>query len=169
MPEKPQEELYYTAKDPDEVYNLANDANFTEKKDELKTALFSWFKEVGDLSERSEVDMIKSWWGNTTSAPKTAEVTVIDKKNRLYLKSETDGASISYRIQQTAVLDSVYRSIHSWGFSTVNNRVKTGDPIKVPLPWKVYQGEPLLLKKGEVLHLNAHRIGYDPAFSVYRP
>lgn len=168
LPEKPEEELYYTSKDPDEVYNIANDKNYEEKKDELKTALFCWLTEVGDLSDQSEIDMIKSWWGNTTSAPKTAKVTVINKKNRLYLKTETEGASISYRIQQTAILDSVYRPIHSWGFSTVNNRVKTGDPIKVPLPWKVYQGEPLLLKKGEMLHLNAHRIGYDPAFSMYK-
>lgn len=158
---KPQEELYYTLKDSDEVINLANDSRYNSKKEELKKALFEWIDTVGDLSITSEKEMIANWWNHKPTAPKTEKATIKIKNGFATLSCATEGASIGYRIQNNSVPDSIIRQAKSWDFYNLFGNHKTND-IKVPLPYKVYTGEPIALKKGERIIVNTHRIGYEP-------
>lgn len=47
--EKPSEELYELASDPDEVRNLADDPKFADKRKELETAVLEWQREIRDI------------------------------------------------------------------------------------------------------------------------
>ncbi|MHC2070954.1 sulfatase-like hydrolase/transferase [Bremerella sp. T1] len=47
--EKPSEELYELASDPDEVRNLADDPKFAGKRKELGTAVLEWQREIRDI------------------------------------------------------------------------------------------------------------------------
>lgn len=158
---KPQEELYYTQKDPDEVHNIADNPEFSTKKEELKKALFDWIEKVGDLSEVSEVEMIANWWNQQSTPPKTAKADVKINKGLATITCETQGASIGYRVQTSQRIDSIERTAHSWDFYKYS-RNHENNKIKVPKPWKVYTGIPIPLKKGDVLIINTHRIGFEP-------
>lgn len=160
---KPVELLYYTAKDPDEVHNLADDPYYATKKAELKKALFDWIEEVGDLSNQSEADMVASWWNGKDTPPKTAEAKVVIKRGKAHISCRTPGASIAYRIQKTKQLDSVEHQIKTWGFYSLYGGPNKPKTIKVPKPWNVYNGQAIEVNKGEVLIVNTHRIGYEPS------
>ncbi len=165
---KPIEELYYTQKDTDEVHNLANDPNYQTKKEELKSVLFDWLTQVGDRSDQSEIEMVQQWWNGNDTAPVTAEAKITLKQGQATLSCETPGASIGYRIQKTAVLDSVVHPIQSWDFYTIMGKPNAPKEMKVPKPWKVYTGHPISLNKGEVLIVNTHRIGYEPSIKYLK-
>jgi hypothetical protein len=50
----------------------------------------------------------------------------------------------------------------------MEGHAKIGDKRPAPPNWTVYDGEVIPLKKGETLHVNAHRIGYEPALIDYK-
>jgi uncharacterized sulfatase len=56
---KPREELYDVDADPDEIHNLASDAKYRDKLDELRAALDRWIIETKDLGEIPEEELIK--------------------------------------------------------------------------------------------------------------
>ncbi|MEO0413536.1 MAG: sulfatase-like hydrolase/transferase, partial [Verrucomicrobiota bacterium] len=64
---KPTEELYDLKNDPHEINNLANDPEFTEKLDELRSALTDWQNEVGDIGlvPESEITRLEEAAGST--------------------------------------------------------------------------------------------------------
>jgi len=165
---KPVEELYYTLKDTDEVYNLADDPQYQSKKEELKSVLFEWLNQVGDLSNQPEIEMIKNWWNGKDTPPVTAEAEITFKNGQATLSCKTPGASIGYRIQKTAILDSIIHPIQSWDFYAVMGKSNAPKKMKVPKPWKVYAGHPISLNKGEVLIVNTHRIGYESSIKYLK-
>lgn len=168
---KPEEELYYTKKDPDEVHNLAKNPQYEIKLKELKAALFGWIEEVGDLSAIPEREMvIENWWNGKTEPPQTAKPEVVQAADGVRIKCATNGASIGYRIISSTDEPRVEtKPTKSWDFGYVGTSNNGKKMIEVPLPWKVYNGELLSLKTGESLLINAHRIGYKPSEINYVP
>lgn len=55
---KPKEELYDTAADPHEVRNLAGNAEYKAKLEEMRSALDAWIRETGDLGAVPEKELI---------------------------------------------------------------------------------------------------------------
>jgi len=56
---RPGEELYDVTKDPYEWNNLADDPEYAEAKDELRTRLLAWMKAMGDQGQQTELDALK--------------------------------------------------------------------------------------------------------------
>lgn len=167
-PNKPQEEFYYTAKDPDEVYNLADNPRFKEKKEELKEALFKWLEKVGDMGSVSERELLNmTWWQGKGVPPKTNDPKIKRVKEGVMLSTGTEGASIGYRIFDGPVNDTTTtRNIKGWGFKFYYP--KDGkNTVEVPKPWHAYSEGTIPLKKGQTIQVNAHRIGYLPSEKIY--
>ncbi|MAO15469.1 MAG: sulfatase [Bacteroidota bacterium] len=166
---KPQEEFYYTTKDPDEVHNLADDPAYQDKKNELKEVLFNWLEVVGDTGKIPEKEMVRNmWWKGKDDAPMTEKPVIKKSKEGVTLSCATDGASIGYRIFKDNVADStLVRDIKTWDFFYLmpHNNKKT---VTVPKPWNVYTGGNISLKKGQTIQVNAHRIGYKPTEIIYK-
>ena len=55
---KPFEELYDVENDPEEIANLADDPEYSELKDQMRTQLFEWMIETRDLGLIDETEMI---------------------------------------------------------------------------------------------------------------
>ena len=55
---KPFEELYDVENDPEEIANLADDPEYSDLKDQLRTQLFAWMIETRDLGLIDETEMI---------------------------------------------------------------------------------------------------------------
>lgn len=92
------EELFDTVNDPHELNNLANNSYYAEELEMLSDEMDRWLAEVGDIPSMSEVDLIAKLWQGSSTQPQT-KVPLIHVKNGLvYLSSETQGASISYKI-----------------------------------------------------------------------
>ena len=76
----------------------------------------------------------------------------------------TPGASIGYRIIKEDQTDEKQkRVVESWDYGTIFHMVNNGDTIELSPSWKVYNGSPVKLEKGDRLLVNAMRIGYQPA------
>ncbi len=164
---KAQEELYYTLKDPDEVHNLADNPVYLEKKSALKKVLFDWMETVGDLGKVEESTMILNWWNGKDKPPLTAKPQIRNHKDGVSLHMVQSGVSIGYRILPETIKDTMLtRSPKSWDFGFLTPLVgqKT---IEVPKPWHIYSGGIIPLKKGQVLQINAHRIGQTPIEIIY--
>ena len=59
---RPVEELYDTEADPHEIRNLAADPAQGADLARLREALDDWLREVGDLGEMSESEMVRQWY-----------------------------------------------------------------------------------------------------------
>ena len=55
---KPFEELYDIENDPEEIANLADDPEYSDRKDQMRTQLFAWMIETRDLGLIDETEMI---------------------------------------------------------------------------------------------------------------
>ncbi|NDV16212.1 sulfatase-like hydrolase/transferase [Muricauda sp. TY007] len=166
---KPQEELYYTAKDPDEVHNLADEPSYQKKKEELKRALFQWLEDVGDMGEIPEKEMVLDiWWQGKGEAPKTSKPIIDKSADGISISCDTEGASIGYRIFEGPISDStIARKVKTWDFYyLMPQNDKT--TVTVPKPWSVYKGGIIPLKKGQTIQINAHRIGYTPTETTFK-
>ena len=166
---KPEEELYYTSKDPDEINNLADNPRFQSKKLELKDALFQWLEDVGDMGEIEERQLVNDqWWKGKGQPPKTAEPDIKRTANGVELSSSTPGASIGYRIFDGAIRDTtITRTIKTWDFHYLMPS-DGKETLKVPKPWKIYNGGIVPLSKGQTILVNAQRIGYLPTEKFYK-
>lgn len=165
---KPVEELYDVEHDPDELQNLAADPAYRSKLVELRAALRNWIEKVGDMGAISEKEMVKQMWNGADTPPLTAVPEVIDTTQGVKLVCKTKGASIGYRIVRSQSQQLQEREIISWDGSMLANKVKNGDKMKIPAPWNVYNGEVITLQKGDILQVNAMRIGFKAAGIVYK-
>ncbi|MFW6158830.1 MAG: sulfatase, partial [Planctomycetota bacterium] len=59
---RPVEELYDTDADPYEIHNLADDPAYAEELDRLRGALDAWRRDVRDLGELPESEMVRRWY-----------------------------------------------------------------------------------------------------------
>jgi hypothetical protein len=116
---RPTEELYDTEADPHEIENLADDPAHAETKARLAGALEAWRREVGDLGEVPEAEMVCRWYGGTEQPRTAAPIAVpidealpgtearagtleLQDPALLQLHCATQGASIAYTFEAGA-------------------------------------------------------------------
>ena len=68
---RPAEELYDTRSDPYEIENLADNPVYTLELSHLRRALDGWLREVGDLGQIPESEMVRGWYPDGVQ-PRTA-------------------------------------------------------------------------------------------------
>lgn len=92
------EELYDTENDPDEVYNLVGDPAYKNVLERMRSAYQLFESQAEDWSVNSEAVMVAEMWPEGVQP--VTEPPVFDIiEAQLQLSSETEGASIGYRIQ----------------------------------------------------------------------
>ncbi len=98
---KPAEELYETRNDPHEVKNLFGAEGAALLAAPLTAALDAWIESTGDLGLMPEAEMVKTrlWPPNGEQAVTEAPTLSYDQAGEVVLSSETDGASIAYRVK----------------------------------------------------------------------
>jgi N-sulfoglucosamine sulfohydrolase len=94
---KPDEELFDTQTDPFEMTNLANSPQYSEKLKELRAKHTQWLNQYKDWGAMPEMQMVKLWWNDKETPPKTAEPLIEFSKNKVKIASNTEGVSIGYR------------------------------------------------------------------------
>ncbi|MEP6845826.1 MAG: hypothetical protein ABI861_07470, partial [Panacibacter sp.] len=164
---KPVEELYDVVNDPFELHNLANEPKYKTKLQELKTAFENWTKQVGDMGNIPETEMLQKMWNNQDHAPVTDAPQVTKVGNGVKLSCTTEGVSIGYRIINAAEKpDQEKHIIESWDYGFAFGRKNGGTTDAKPV-WNVYNDEVIQLYIGDVLQVNAMRIGYKPVVIGY--
>lgn len=129
----PMEQLYDTVSDPHEIRNLAGDPKYDLERVRLKQALETWLSDFGDLSNRSEAEMIEDIWpGGVQPQTVPVRIDVAPKEEALMVTmiSNSPGASIGYQI---------------------------GDETE---HWQIYRG-PMSLPRGSLIRAKAVRYGYS--------
>jgi N-sulfoglucosamine sulfohydrolase len=135
-PGKPEEELFDCQADPHELHNLAADPAYAEKLKEMRTALAGWQRQYGDLGFVPEKELISRFWPGWQQ-PVTQAPQFSYTESKVTLQTQTDGASLGYQVLPA-------------GMAPANRE------------WQVYTG-PVAVKPGEIVHAQAHRIGYKPS------
>ncbi|MGI9532150.1 sulfatase family protein [Lutimonas sp.] len=133
---KPEEELFDILNDPHEINNLANNPAYQSKLVELRQACEKWVTDINDTGLLPEEELVSIMVPNGVQ-PKTANVRALNTNGALKLESDTEGASIGYKI--------------------INDSMNTNE-----LPWMLYE-KPIPLNSGQKLQTIAHRIGYLPS------
>ncbi|MEQ9209780.1 MAG: sulfatase-like hydrolase/transferase, partial [Pseudomonadales bacterium] len=137
---KPVEELFDTIADPHELHNIAENPEYKEILDELSQELDRWLAEIGDRPNLPERQLINQLWQGSEQQPKTSAPEVQMSDGVVSIQSETNGASIAYKIIQDN---------------------------KTPESWAIYQG-PIKAESGTEIRAVAHRIGYQESNEIMR-
>jgi N-sulfoglucosamine sulfohydrolase len=103
--ERPKEMLFDTVADPSEINNLAENPDYRQELERMRTALASHESNVYDYSaEMSEIEMAESFWPGGQQ-PTTASPTFnLDDVGNVVMTSNTNGASIGYRLNEASWL-----------------------------------------------------------------
>ena len=139
--QKPIEELFDTQNDPHELNNLAQDPSYQSKLVRFRAELARWLAEVGDQPGLPEAQLIKKLWNGQDQQPITATPKLILNDRKVEIKSETQGAVISYQI-----------------LSDTNAKSNL---------WILYR-QPLSISADTQIKVIAHRIGYVPSEEVIK-
>lgn len=133
LPKGCTEELYDVKADPWQIKNLADDPAYASELKRMRDVYANWQRDVTDLGEISEKELIARWWGNATTPPVTADPVFKRQGKRLIINCSTPGASIGYRLVDSQ--------------AAINPR------------WEVYSG-PINVAEGQKVEAIAHRTGY---------
>ena len=136
---KPKEELFDCAVDPFELNNLADNPEYKDKLNELRSEMDNWLAVIEDNPDLSEAELIKKLWNGNDEQPVTSKPIINKDNGKVTISCETKGASIGYKIIS-----------------------KSG---KTPKSWKIYQN-PIELPEEYNLIVKAHRIGYKPSKTI---
>ena len=102
------EELFDTEADPFEVHNRAGEPAFEAKRRELSAALDAFSNERPDLGTLPEAELRERFWPGgvqpETAAPEIAQIQLVPGTHAVTLRSQTEGASIGYRVDGGAEL-----------------------------------------------------------------
>jgi len=135
---KPVEELFDTIADPHELNNIAENPEYKEILDELSQELDRWLADIGDMPNLPERQLINQLWQGSEQQPITSAPEVHMSDGVVSIQSETNGASIAYKI--------------------IKNK-------ESPESWAVYQG-PFKAESGTEIRTVAHRIGYQESSEI---
>ena len=133
---KPKEELFDIRNDPYEIHDLSHDPSYKSTLEEMRKACKNWTDEINDTGLINEETLIASLHPQGFQA-QTESIQVQLENGNIKLFSETQGASIGYKI----IKDGINPDNTSW----------------------VIYSEPIALKTNEKLLAVAHRIGYLPS------
>ena len=134
--QKPLEELYDTQADPHEIENLAADPHYFPKLAELRAAHQRWSRRVGDLGHLPETELIRKLWPPDGIQPTT-------QPPRVLTTAPDDGER---RVTLTC----------STPGASIGFRLGRG------AGWRLYS-EPLVLRSGSTIWVQAHRLGWKPS------
>ena len=160
---KPKEELYDLENDPWEQHNLAGDPRYSKKLDELRSAFSEWSKNYLDMGNLTESELISQLWSGAKSEPQTAKPKMTAEGDLVTLTCETPGASIGYWIEGKEGVAPRKQTVRSWDFAVYAFGFANGQQIDAAPVWDVYKGEKIRLAKGDVLHVQAQKLGYGAA------
>ena len=91
------ERLYHISTDPFELRNLADDPGHEQGVTRMRRAYEAFAERVADWSEESEASMVARMWPEGAQ-PQTQAPSIERRSGRVSLRSETEGASIAYWI-----------------------------------------------------------------------
>ena len=145
---RPVEELYDTEADPHEIYNLVADLNYVTDLTRLRDALDRWLREVGDMGEIAESEMVRQWYPDGEQPETAAPV---------FIPVCAENPGIEPALEGGAFTPPVLVQIHcATQGASIAYTTGTGDKPH----WLLYTG-PLQLAHGETsLRSRAIRIGY---------
>lgn len=132
---KEKDELFDVKKDPNRLYNLADNPEYAKIKDQLRAALLEFRDTHVDYGMMPENQLIKQMWPNFEQ-PITASVEIEHKGKNMVMSSPTKGASIAYIISDEKIPN-----------------------INFDSGWQVYNN-PITPKKGQYVYAMAQRIGF---------
>ncbi|WP_137679826.1 sulfatase-like hydrolase/transferase [Aurantiacibacter suaedae] len=95
---RPEEELYDTWADPDEMANLAQDPRYVRELERMRDALARHQQRFDDQSVGGELAMVKRMWPQLEQPVTQAPEIVQGEAGLVRLASPTPGASIGYRV-----------------------------------------------------------------------
>jgi hypothetical protein len=145
---RPAEELYDTVNDPWEIRNLAGDPHYRGELDRLRDALQSWRRQVGDLGEIPESEMVRRWYPGAVQPETAVPVFIPITEDRPGLDAAPDGGTFRGPLLLQLHCATQGASI-----------AYTLDPGDLPR-WRLYAG-PLRLPTGAtMIRAKAIRIGY---------
>jgi len=133
---KPKEELYDCVVDPNELNNLAENGDYSEKLEELRTEMERWLTAIDDAPNLPEKELISKLWNGEETQPLTSKPTITASEGKIQINCTTKGASLGYKI------------------------IKNDEEI--PEIWSVYR-EPFEIPEGATLLTQAYRIGFKPS------
>ena len=145
---RPVEEFYDTQGDPYETNNLAESPECRDDLDRMREALDSWIREVGDMGEIPESEMVRRWYPDGVQ-PQTAPplfIPICEENPGTTPAPEGGSFSVPLAVQ-------VYCATQG---ASIAYTFDAGDDPR----WRLYTG-PLSLAEGETtLRARAIRIGY---------
>jgi len=133
---KPSEELFDIQNDPYEIYDLAKDPSYKSTLEEMRKACGNWTDEINDTGLIPEEALIAGLHPQGFQ-PQTKAIQVQLQNGNIDLYSETEGASIGYKIVKVGINPDI-------------------------ISWTIYS-RPITLNTNERLLAIAHRIGYLPS------
>ncbi|MDN3642741.1 sulfatase-like hydrolase/transferase [Lutimonas halocynthiae] len=133
---KPNEELFDIQNDPYEIHDLSQDSSYKSILGKMRKACENWTDEINDTGLIPEEALIARLHPHGIQ-PQTEAIQVQLQNGKIDLYSETEGASIGYKI--------------------VKNGINPAN-----LSWTIYS-RPITLNSNERLLAIAHRIGYLPS------
>ncbi|WP_232824776.1 sulfatase family protein [Algibacillus agarilyticus] len=132
-PNKNRDELFDTWEDPHELNDLSANPKYKAQMQTLSNEMDRWLAQIGDNPGYPEKQMINDMWQGSNIMPVTADPVINLKQGLVVISSQTQGASIGYKII-----------------------TKSG---KTTHAWQIYE-HPFKLPDGATLQTIAHRIGY---------
>jgi hypothetical protein len=97
-PRKPDEELYDTAADPDEVNNLAGNPEHAATLKRMRAALDTWMTDIHDLGGVPEEQLIERFWPGHQQPVTATPIIETAADGTVTITCATPGASIGYRL-----------------------------------------------------------------------
>ena len=145
---RPVEELYDTEADPYETSNLAADSAHERQLSRLRDALDLWLREVGDMGEMPESEMVRQWYPDGNQPQTAAPV---------FIPICADSPGIRPLSEEGTFLSPVLMQLHcATQGGSIAYTFETGETPH----WLLYT-EPLRLDPGKaLLRAKAIRIGY---------
>ena len=144
------EELYDTEADPWETRNLAGDPRYADDLARLRDALDAWRRDVGDLGEIPESEMVRRWYPDGHQ-PRTAAPLVIALDADHFGLEPIDGQAVLTAPALVQLHSATQGASIAW-------RLDDGDDQP---GWRLYT-DPLRLPRGEAtVRARAIRIGYS--------
>ncbi len=131
---KPKEELFDTLNDPHELNNLVGNPRFQADLDRLRVEMTRWLEAIGDTPLMPERELVNRLWSGERFQPVTRTPLIAIKNGVYVVQNQTHNAVVEYRKKS----------------------------VDKPRGWRPWRKD-IAFKKGELLEVRAHRIGYLPS------